>query len=307
MDRRILRNPLKFGEMVDGVFRLYRKEFKKLFLFAMIGNVILLGWIKWLQFQVMEPGKIPIESFDWFILLWAQLAVSSFFYFPLLQNLAFQITNKQLIQSDHHPVTWKQLFVMSFRNLGKVFIVQGLFFTLLWSFFFLLGSLLFHQSDVETFQERLMFTSTTSFYLFSPLILYLAVRFSLLIPVISAEKVGVFQAFKRSWWLTQGRFGAILGRFIFVVLAILPFYLSSSMIQDVSFYPAEQDQTWLMVAFLSDLLLVPLCDWVIPFYFSLVYWDERMRKEAIDLFQASRSNQGVREGDGFRRSEKTAK
>jgi membrane-anchored glycerophosphoryl diester phosphodiesterase (GDPDase) len=295
MDRRILRSPFKLGEIMDGVFRLYRKEFKKLFLFAMIFNVILLGWIKWLQFQVLEPGEIPIESFDWNWLLWVQWAVSGFLYFPLLQNLAFQMTDRQLFHSeDRQPVTWRQLFFMSFRNLGKVFIVHGLLIVLLLGLFFLFGSLIFSQADVETFQDRLMSTSATSFFLFSPLILYLYIRFSLLIPIISAENAGVLQAFKRSWWLTRGRFWAILGRLILLNLTILPFYLSSSMLLNVSINPVEQDQTWIIITFIIDLLLVPLCDWVMPFFFCLVYWDERMRKEG-------------EEGDGFRRSEKAAK
>ena len=120
-----------------------------------------------------------------------------------------------------------------------------------------------------------------------------ALRWSLTIPVAVLENVGLFKSASRSSQLVKGHtfrvFAIVL---LFVVLTYLVYLLweipvlAAMGIFNRGGTPPTPGQipVWTMIAmpigsFLTQVLIGPM----LPIAFSLVYYDERVRKEAFDL------------------------
>jgi uncharacterized membrane protein len=118
----------------------------------------------------------------------------------------------------------------------------------------------------------------------------LALRYSLAIPVAVLEETGVSDSLSRSGTLTKGHRGRILlVYFLLFVLIIIGTMLWPFLTMFVAgiFSPAvraDQPPVWMQVVlqfgnFVSESLLSP----IMTIALTLVYYDERVRKEAFDL------------------------
>jgi hypothetical protein len=118
----------------------------------------------------------------------------------------------------------------------------------------------------------------------------LALRYSLTIPVAVLEETGVSASLSRSRTLTKGHLGRILLVYfllfalIIVVSMIWPFLTMAVGAMFSSAVRAGQQPLWVKVVlqfgnFVSQALLSP----VMTIALTLVYYDERVRKEAFDL------------------------
>jgi hypothetical protein len=118
----------------------------------------------------------------------------------------------------------------------------------------------------------------------------LALRYSLAIPVAVLEEAGVSDSLSRSGTLTKGHRGRILlVYFLLFVLIIIGTMLWPFLTMFVAgiFSPAvraDQPPVWMQVvlqfgSFVSESLLSP----IMTIALTLVYYDERVRKEAFDL------------------------
>jgi len=118
----------------------------------------------------------------------------------------------------------------------------------------------------------------------------LALRYSLTIPVAVLEETGVSASLSRSATLTKGHLGRILLVYfllfalIIVISMMWPFLTMAVAAMFSSAVRAGQQPVWVQVVlqfgnFVSQALLSP----VMTIALTLVYYDERVRKEAFDL------------------------
>ena len=128
----------------------------------------------------------------------------------------------------------------------------------------------------------------------------LALRYSLAIPAAVLEEAGVSDALSRSATLTKGHLGRVLVVYILLFVLILigsmlwPFL---TMLLVVVVSPAVQEgqsPAWVKVllefgTFVSQSLLGP----IVTIALTLMYYDERVRKEAFDLEHMMRQIDGA--------------
>ena len=118
----------------------------------------------------------------------------------------------------------------------------------------------------------------------------LALRYSLAIPVAVLEHAGVSQSLFRSVTLTQGHRGRILLiyvlLFVLIIVAGMLWPFLGMLVFRVTFSAIQAGQTpaWMQIVlqfggFINQSLIAP----IMTIALTLVYYDERVRKEAFDL------------------------
>ncbi|SFJ49965.1 glycerophosphoryl diester phosphodiesterase membrane domain-containing protein [Thermoflavimicrobium dichotomicum] len=274
-----------FSFELDGVFRVYRKYFKGLWFFCFLVNMILTGWMQWLYIRQM---KRVFGSEQELLLSAIHLGVDLLIIYPLIQNACHQLWLKH-VQNPHTSMGWKQIIRMSFRNSGKIFVANGLLSLFLLLFFLLFGSIIYTNIDAGNMYEKIAQMIVVSVFLFSLPLSFIFIRFALIIPVISVEQKSIGQAFQRSWELTRGRYWLILGRLILLFIVTVPIQIGWGMLLRLTI---ESGLWFQWIAFVLTLAILPLFLPLVPLMFSLIYWDERVRKEALDLQFRLKSERG---------------
>jgi glycerophosphoryl diester phosphodiesterase family protein len=133
----------------------------------------------------------------------------------------------------------------------------------------------------------LLFLALTArgIYITAPLVVYLAVKWSMTFPAIVGEHKGPFAAMRRSWQLTRGQFWrtlaslALLGVVTFVlwlIISVAAFYALTSW-DSVSEITLATLDTVSAVATLA--LIYPLVAAIL----TVLYYDMRVRGEGFDL------------------------
>src|SRR5471032_1345354 len=114
----------------------------------------------------------------------------------------------------------------------------------------------------------------------------LALRYSLAIPVAVLEQCGVSDSLSRSATLTKGHRGRILLIYVLLLIAGMLWPLLSVLVLRVTFSAVQAGQTpvWAQIvlqfgSFINQSLIAP----ILTIALTLVYYDERVRKEAFDL------------------------
>jgi len=118
----------------------------------------------------------------------------------------------------------------------------------------------------------------------------LALRYSLAIPVAVLEQCGVSDSLSRSATLTKGHRGRILLiyvlLYVLILIAGMLWPLLSVLVLRVTFSAVQAGQTpvWAQIvlqfgSFINQSLIAP----ILTIALTLVYYDERVRKEAFDL------------------------
>ncbi|TCS93869.1 hypothetical protein [Hazenella coriacea] len=283
------KKPLKYGELLDGTFRFLKRRLGMIWLFSLAISLFFNIFLEWWSWDLFHPdigGANPngdavnkiimfflIKGLVWFISL-----------YPLLQILAII-----LVQDT------EQSFSQTIKNIwthsGKAILAHGIaligWVVIFFIFFSIIGlpSYLIFQAESFLSQEAAFWTGlyTTLFFFFGPALL-LFIRFSLVIPLLVTGNAQLKDVFKKSWFLTKGStfkvFGGIFGLVIIsmivktlnVVITFLPdlFGASTTLIWEMIFT---------ILIFLVDASIIPL----IPIYFAIFYFNELIRKEALDI------------------------
>jgi membrane-anchored glycerophosphoryl diester phosphodiesterase (GDPDase) len=121
-----------------------------------------------------------------------------------------------------------------------------------------------------------------------PLWAWIAVNWVVVLPVMFIEKSGLFAAMGRSWRLVQGRWWRTF--FILLLMYVLNYVISLAL--GAFLYIGQILMTLLLSPYLALAIyegaVVLVSALVIPVQLIavvLIYFDLRVRKEAIDLFQ----------------------
>lgn len=263
--------PLSFGELLDQVFRLYRRRFGLFFLLSLIltlpaiitqaiaGGPQIGYFLSLIQDpQVFSPtasGVPPAPPSPNFVAL----------------GLTYAVTLAIV------PFTISTLVVATLRMIeGQPLSVSGILATV-------------GRRYLPLFGLALLLGAISLSVLCLPLGIWLIVRFAVSVPVMMAERVGPIRALGRSWALSDGAWWRTFGLFAIVYLII---YAMNTVLGGFSFVfllipfiPAVvRGMLYATLTGLSSALLVPLLSIVSV----LLYVDYRVRREAYDLEQLAR-------------------
>jgi hypothetical protein len=107
---------------------------------------------------------------------------------------------------------------------------------------------------------------------------YFLIRYSLAVAVVTMEKASVRDSLRRSGYLTRGRRARIF--LVFLLTTMIAAALSMALEFPARLFPRISEASWVAVA---DFVATTLAGPFATIAMALVYYDERVRKEAFDL------------------------
>jgi hypothetical protein len=248
--------PLNTGELLDRTFSLYRSHYALFLGIAALPHLVLLAFqLMGLAIHPRTPGlSNVIYSIVWglFILL-VSIVVSAV-------SQAATIVAVSNVYLDRPAGVLDSFARLGSKIIGVVLLSALMFFAVLLGFmFFLVPGIL------------------------------LTIRWSLAVPAKVLEGIGIGDSLSRSSQLTEGNRWRI---FVIWLLVIVLIFAVGALLQWPVLFGglfltknmSPSAQVWVLVAtqvtgFISQTLVGPL----LAIAFSLVYYDQRVRKEAFDL------------------------
>ncbi len=278
--------PLKFGELLDGTFRIYKRHFWAVWLFVLMFTFPFTLWIEWWYLQEngvsLDQTAVSAEKAIMIQLLSALIWMAVIH--PVIQNACADLSRKERIG-------WKQLCATSFYNIWKIMLCQWLI-VLLWAVIFgaILSTVglplysLANSKGADNLDTALWMAFLLCLFLFLLPGVYLFIRLSLVIPILRTEECSIRQSMKRSWELTRGAFGRAFGILVSLLLFSIPLTIILVGMEGLAaaFYPVP-DWLWNFVYLLTAVLVNSLMTPLLPIFFGIFYWNQRAVKEAHDL------------------------
>ena len=259
--------PLELGEVLDETFRIYRRRF--LFFAGAAVAMLLPGAVPLFALFTSLPGfnaaftpratPPPPTLFTAGSLTVLLAAYAAFLLYTVLSTplLYGSLTFISCQQALGQPLTWAGIALTTLRLYP--------------------GLLLY----------TLALTGMSLLFCVFPLWVWIAVRWAVVLPAMVVERRGVFDAMRRSWWLLQGcwwrTFGTLLLIFVlyYLVTQALTAFVQVFQVLGLLINPAVV----LAVITSGTELVSALTAPVLPIAATLIYFDLRVRREAIDLLQ----------------------
>ena len=250
--------PLEIGDLLDETFRMYRRHFglfAGLSVSSAIPTAAVTGFSLYTLFNtVLKPGsRVVIEPS---ILIWYGV---------------FLLVALAVVPFQYGAVT----YAACESALGRPVTLAGVLQGVLRRYFPLLGYML------------LISLMLIAFCLL-PLWIWIWVGWCVVMPVMFIENVGLLQAMGRSWRLVQGRWWRtfLVIFLMFVVYYVVSLALRAFLALGQALLQLVMSQlviVWISAATsaIVDSLVYP----VIQIAIVLIYFDLRVRKEGLDLFQ----------------------
>jgi membrane-anchored glycerophosphoryl diester phosphodiesterase (GDPDase) len=247
--------PLTVGELLDRTFFLYRRHFLLFVGIAALPNLIILS------FQLFQLVVAPM-SLGGALMTLAWLLVTIIVYFVTIAiSQGATIIAVSQIQLEREA-TASGAFAAIRPRIGEIaLVILGMGLRIL------VGFLFFVVPGV-----------------------YLAIVWSLTIPVVVLEGRGLSAALARSAELTKGHRGRV---FIIYFLLLVLVYVVTILVQiplmtaiaitSGSISAGELPPSAEIILALSNFVMTSLVSPIVTIALSLVYYDERVRKEAFDL------------------------
>jgi len=255
--------PLEIGDILDETFRMYRRNFIVLAGLSMIFTIPLAalsgyGYFALFNFAASQATSASSGDLSGFYTALVPLAIGTVVNLLVLPFLYGSVSYAACQSAMGRPVTMWTAIRGSFKRYLQVAL-----------FYILIGLMII------------------AFCLF-PLWFWILVGWITVLPVMFIENVGLFAAMGRSWRLVQGRWWRTF--FILFLMYVLTVVISAAL--GAFFYLAEA----LMSIFLSAYLALAIYEGVVvlanalinPIFLIamvLIYFDLRVRKEGLDLFQ----------------------
>jgi hypothetical protein len=274
---------LSFGEILDGTLRLFKQNLRVFWLIAFAVNTppgFVLEWWHGREARMVNgvPTLSPDQEFWYFIaevLLWGSVV------FPLLMNAAATLFGQGNVR-----------FRSAFAGGWKVLGANGLLMLLHIVLFALVGLIVGvpvyfaaePQSPAESSDALATAMWVCAFVYLIPG-LWLFTRLALVIPALRGEKISVWRSFSRSWEMTRGLFWTVSGGWLTFILLSLPLWGIVMLSLDglASVFPPEKSWTTEMVSAALSIVLNPfLLPWI-PLFLTILYWNQRIRREGLDL------------------------
>lgn len=255
--------PLEIGDLLDETFRMYRRHF---FLFAGISVALSIPVAVLSGGYAAFAGSLLQEAAGG-----GQSSPAS------LEGAVFGLGAGLLLTLVFVPFTYSAvIFAACESALGRPVTAQGMVTAVLRRYFKLLAYWLL---------IGLMFTVGICLF---PLWTWIAVGWTAVIPAMFVENVGLSRAMGRSWRLVEGRWWRT---FFILFLMALVFYAARVALTAFT-STAEQllnlvvsNYLVLTIGSAADTVVSALVNPVFQIAVVLIYFDLRVRREALDLFQ----------------------
>jgi hypothetical protein len=253
--------PLEIGDLLDETFRMYRRHFVLFAGISAIVSVPVAGLYGYLSFTLFgnvldqagtgQPLQLSTETLVSALLV----AAASLLLVPFSYGA---VTYAVCESAQGHPVTaWE--------------VVRGV------------GSKYF-----QIFGYALIIALMAVVFCLLPLWIWIWVGWVVVIPVMFIEKTGLIPAMGRSWRLLQGNwwrtFLILLLVFILVYVvqtALGAFVLGAQLLVEIVI--SSLVTTWIFAA--ASIVVASLVNPILQIAIVLIYFDLRVRREGLDLFQ----------------------
>lgn len=286
--------PQRFFDLLDGVFRLYRQRWKKIWiiLFIILGAPYAVAEVAALRSE--DPSN-PLAVVDgngenWLFILLSVVIylLIGLIFSPLLKAGMIMIASNRLQESPDRSAKeyLKQIgrssvpvvltLLLQYLLLGAGWLIAAL----LWAIPFSLLALAIGGWQIPLVIAGFFFMCTVGVGS-----LWVSTRLTLTLPIVVDEGISYFPALKRSWQLTKGSFWKIFGLSIIVgIISNIFFMISggSSEIAKELFLTSSMSWLGVLLTLLSTFLIclpTPLQS----ILYTLLYFDCRARKEGTDL------------------------
>ena len=255
--------PLEIGDVLDETFRMYRRHFV---LFAGISVIFSIplaalsgyGYFALFNFAATQATSSNPGDFNSFLASLSPLAAGVLVNVAVLPLLYGGVSYAVCQSAIGNPVTLWGALRGAFRRYFQVL------------FYYLLLGLM-----------------VVVFCLF-PLWIWISVNWIAVLPVMFVENTGLFAAMGRSWRLVQGRWW----RTFFILLLVFVLNYVVSLALGAFLYLGQVLLTILLSPYVAlaiyegaVVLVSALVNPVLLIAIVLIYFDLRIRKEALDLFQ----------------------
>src|SRR5215831_10700867 len=256
--------PLEIGDILDETFRMYRRHFLLLAGISVIFSIPLAalsgyGYFDLFDYAATQATSATPGDLTGFYNSLVPLAAGFLVNLAVLPLLYGGVTYAVCQSAMGNPVTVWSALRGAFRRYFQVF-----FYYFLFGIMFAVGFCLF------------------------PLWIWIQVGWICVLPVMFVENAGIFGAFGRSWRLVQGRWWRTF--LILFLIFILNYVISIAL--GAFLYLGQVLMTLLLSPYLSlaiyegaVVLVSALVNPVLLIAIVLIYFDLRVRKEALDLFQ----------------------
>ena len=255
--------PLEIGDVLDETFRMYRRHFLLLAGISVIFSIPLAalsgyGYFALFNYAASQATSPNPGDFNSFLLTLAPLAAGTLINLAVIPLLYGGVAYAVCQSAIGNRVTVWGALRGAFRRYFQVLF-----------YYFLLGLMV------------------VAFCLF-PLWFWIAVGWVAVLPVMFIENSGIFAAMGRSWRLVQGRWWRTF--FILALVYILTVVISVAL--GAFLYLGQVLLTLLVSPYLAlaiyqgaVVLVSALINPIFLIAIVLIYFDLRVRKEALDLFQ----------------------
>jgi hypothetical protein len=256
--------PLEIGDILDETFRMYRRHFLLLAGISVVFSIPLAalsgyGYFALFDFAATQATSANPGDLSGFYTSLAPLAAGVLINIAVLPLLYGGVAYAVCQSALGNPVNvWGALRGAFHRYLHVL------------AYYFLIGLMFF-----------------VGFCLF-PLWTWIAVNWIVVMPVMFVENTGLFTAMGRSWRLVQGRWWRTF--LILILIFVLNYVLSIAL--GAFLYLGELLLSIVLSPYLAlaiyegaVVLVSALVNPVLLIAIVLIYFDLRVRKEAMDLFQ----------------------
>jgi glycerophosphoryl diester phosphodiesterase family protein len=256
--------PLEIGDVLDETFRTYRRHFPLLAGISVIFSIPLAalsgyGYFALFNFAASQATSTNPGDFNSFLASLSPLAAGLLVNIAVLPLLYGGVTYAVCQSALGNPVTLWGALRGAFRRYFQVLF-----------YYFLLGLMFF-----------------VGFCVF-PLWIWIGVRWIAVLPVMFIENTGIFAAMGRSWRLVEGRWW----RTFFILLLVFVLNYVVSLALGAFLYLGQILLSLLLSPYLAlalyegaVVLVSALVNPVLLIAIVLIYFDLRVRREALDLFQ----------------------
>jgi Membrane domain of glycerophosphoryl diester phosphodiesterase len=257
--------PLEIGDILDEIFRMYRRHFLLLAGIAVVFSIPLAalagyGFFALFSDALAQAATGATPDFNAFAPSLITLAIGSLVNFAITPLLYGALSAAICQSSIGQPVTWWGAIKAALR---RYLHVAGLL---------------------------IIFALMTIAFCLFPLWIWIAVGWVAVLPAMFVENIGLVAAMRRSWSLVQGRWWRTFFLLFLVFVLNYVVYLALG-----AFLYLGQT---LLALFLSPYLAIALYEGgvvlasalthpILQIAIVLIYFDLRVRKEALDLFQLS--------------------
>lgn len=275
--------PMSFGEILDGSLTLYRRNFGVFLRLAIASLIVPVSLIGYFVFFMLDRAmfSIMMMQLDPILLIMGILVFVSY----IIGTLMMQAGTIRVISDSYldRPTTFGQAIGLGVSKIWPLFVVglaKGVLLSVLAG---VVGIALAVGAPMMTSSG----TGGTLIAIAGGVVgiwlcIWVAAAYGVTTQVVVLERLtSSFEAFGRSWGLTRGSRGRVVGLFIVATLlfSVVPQLVVQVIGTQVAKASASVGMGILIASYVLPILLLPAISCVV----TLMYYDLRVRREAFDL------------------------